>query len=141
MWDPFKDVEQIMKQMGGSSRYFAMTSSGWQPTTDVVQSERGYRVVTDLAGVKKDDIDVTMENNKLCISGNRPLPEWAQKDHSIVMNERGYGRFERCLQLPNAVQESTLRAALSDGVLEVTMDKIPTTTANTVRGANHIKID
>jgi HSP20 family protein len=141
MWDPFKDVEQVMKQMGAGGRYFASTASGWMPSTDVVESETGYRVVSDLGGVRKDDIDVVMDNNRLCISGTRPIPEWYQKDQSVLMSERGYGRFERCLQLPTAVVDTSLHAALSDGVLEVTMDKVPTKASTTARGGNRVKIE
>lgn len=139
MWDPFKDIEQAMKQMGATGRVFASTASGWLPAMDVLESDTGYRVVSDLAGVKKDDMNVVMEENRLCISGNRPIPEWAQKDHFALMSERGYGRFERCLQMPTRVAESSLRAALSDGVLEISMDKVKA--SNATRAGSQVRID
>jgi HSP20 family protein len=143
MWDPFKDVENIMKQLGvsGQRGFFSSTAKGsWMPLMDIVETDTGYRVVSDLAGVKREDMDVVMDNNHLCISGNRVAPEWFQKDHYTVMSERGYGRFERCLQLPTRVVDSSLRAALSNGVLEVSMDK-ESTKGDQGRGGNHVRIE
>lgn len=144
MWDPFKDVENVLKQLGsagGNSSFFASTAKGsWVPAMDVFESGNGYRVMADLAGVSKDEMDVVIDNNRLCVSGNRAAPDWYQKDNYSIMSERGYGRFERCLQLPSRVVESSLRAALSNGVLEVSMNK-EANKGDQNRTGNHVKIE
>lgn len=129
MWDPFKDFDSIFKQMAlsqGGSGFFSSTAKGsWVPLMDLQESERGYSVTADLPGVKKEDVEVVYDSGRLCISGDRPrlLTDAKSNDTWTILAERGFGRFERCLQLPQRIQEDTIRATFLEGVLGVTMEK------------------
>lgn len=93
---------------------------------DIVESEKSYTLTADLPGVKKEDVEVVLDNNRVCISGARAVPQHlsdtsSQKHYAMV--ERGYGRFERCIQLPHRVVEGSVKAQFLEGVLDVSMDK------------------
>ena len=71
----------------------------WQPNTDVYQTDNGLVVKVELAGMRSDNLELTVEGNRLRISGNRPDGCRAAKCSFLVM-EINYGPFETVLDLP-----------------------------------------
>lgn len=148
MWDPFKNMDTLFKQlqgMGGDGFFSSSARGSWVPAMDVTESEKGYTVTADIPGTKKDDVEVVYDAGRLCISGDRPRTLLGEGDSGskdsqwLIMVERGYGRFERCLQLPHRVNEGTIRARFSEGILEVSMDKAEP--KSTTRGGSRISIN
>ena len=74
----------------------------------------------DLAGLRRDDIDLTVENNTLTIRGERRRDEQVNEDRYHRL-ERAYGAFSRSFTLPNTVDPHGVRAEYRDGVLTVTI--------------------
>ncbi len=79
-------------------------------------------VKADIPGVKKDDIDVTITENSLTISGERKQ-EKKIKEKDFHRIERSYGSFSRSFRLPENVNASKAKAEFKDGVLEVRLPK------------------
>lgn len=89
------------------------------PRVDVLRVEgEGYRVLVDLPGVQKDDLEVTTLGGELTVAGRRRPPEVAEGAESL-RSERGHGTFRRSLRLPADVREDDVRATLEDGVLVI----------------------
>lgn len=90
---------------------------------DIREDADHLYVEAELPGFKKDDVDITLENQTLTISAERREEEKEQKKGDLLLNERRYSRFLRSFTLPPTVDEQTVNAKLADGVLTVTLNK------------------
>lgn len=94
------------------------TKAHWTPNTDVYASDSGLVIKVELAGMRSENLEITVEDNKLRISGNRPDGCRAAKCSFIVM-EINYGPFETVLDLPAGYDLSQARAAYLNGFLRI----------------------
>jgi len=94
----------------------------WVPPVDIQESEEGYRLHDELPGLTKDDINITLENNVLRLSGERKFEKDVKKE-SYHRIERSYGTFARAFALPSQVNAEGVQAAFEDGVLTITVPK------------------
>ncbi len=101
----------------------ATSTRSFQPALDVRSSETEVSFVADVPGVKEEDLEVTLENHVLTISGARKF-EAADRQHHVVLG-RSYGSFKRAFTLPENLDEEKLSAVLADGVLTVRIPKQP----------------
>ena len=90
----------------------------WVPNTDVYATDNGLVVKVELAGMRNDSLEITVEGNRLRISGNRPDGCRAQKCSFLVM-EINYGPFESVLELPPGYALSQAKAAYLNGFLRI----------------------
>ncbi len=93
-------------------------SGHWVPNTDVYVTDTGLVVKVELAGMKSDSLEITVEGNCLRISGNRPDGCRASKCSFLVM-EISYGPFESVLELPAGYDLSQAKAAYVNGFLRI----------------------
>lgn len=96
------------------------TGSGWTPRADVLESEQGYQLQLDLPGVKKEDIQIQVEDGTLVVKAERKLHSNLEEYHRV---ERPYGNFARSFELPDAVDPAGIEAKLSDGVLSLMLPR------------------
>lgn len=96
--------------------------SGWTPALDVYEDKDNFIVKAELPGMKKEDIDVSLHDGSLSISGERKS-ETKHKDAEVYRAERFYGRFQRTVTLPAPVAADNVKAQYKDGVLTVTLAK------------------
>jgi HSP20 family protein len=89
---------------------------------DIQETEEGYRLTAELPGLTKDDINITLENNVLRLSGERKFEKDVKKE-SYHRIERAYGTFGRSFVLPQQVSSDKVEAAFKDGILTVTVPK------------------
>ena len=94
----------------------------WAPALDVQEDKDNFRVSVELPGLKREDIQVSLEEGALVISGERKT-ETLDEGIAVHRQERYYGRFSRVLALPSAVAEDKVKAAYKDGILTVTLPK------------------
>jgi HSP20 family protein len=87
------------------------------------QDEDHIYVEADLPGMADEDVEVTVHNGVLYIRGERKPEEGRQ----YLFNGRSFGRFERAITLPDAVDTEAVQAELTRGVLRVSMPKRPET--------------
>src|SRR5436190_2487741 len=96
--------------------------SGWTPALDMYEDKDNVYVRAELPGMKKEDIDVSLHNGSLNISGERKNEE-EFKDAEVYRSERFVGRFQRALTLPTPVAADQIKAQYKDGILNITLPK------------------
>jgi len=101
--------------MGGRS---GTTSGRWIPNTDVYTTDTGLVVKVELAGMKSENLEITVEGHRLRISGSRPDVCRAHKCNFLVM-EISYGPFESVLELPPGYDLSQAKAIYVNGFLRI----------------------
>jgi HSP20 family protein len=94
----------------------------WSPALDVYEDKDNIIVKAELPGLKKEEIDISIHEGSLHVSGERKQ-ETEQKNTETYRTERFYGRFHRSLSLPKAVDAAKVEASYKDGVLTVTLPK------------------
>jgi HSP20 family protein len=104
----------------------------WTPAVDIVENDKELVVSAELPGIKMEDVEVTLEDGTLTLSGSRKFEQVEKKDgyHRI---ERSYGTFRRAFQLPDSVDAEKVSAALNSGVLVVTLPKKEVARPKTVK--------
>jgi len=96
---------------------------GLAPRLDVVERNGEFVVKAELPGVKKDDIEVSVENGVLTINAETRSETEEKEGDRVIRQERRYGRYVRSLRLGKAVDERKVKAAYKDGILELTLPK------------------
>lgn len=91
---------------------------------DVRESEDKLVIEADLPGVAEKDVSVTLADGVLTIKGERKSEREEKKDDYHIA-ERSFGRFERALRLPDAIDENRIEANFDKGVLKITAQKRP----------------
>jgi HSP20 family protein len=124
-YDVQSEVNRLFDQMFGGLARQAGTqqrqqASEWAPSIDVLQREGDLVVRAELPGVKPEDVDITLHEGVLTVSGRREEAREEERGGYLV-RERRSGSFRRSLQLPERVDESAVRARFENGVLEVSV--------------------
>ena len=96
--------------------------SGWTPSLDVYEEKDNFVVKAELPGMKKEDIEVSLHDGSLSISGERKT-ESKHDDSEVYRAERFFGRFQRTVTLPTAVAADKVQASYKDGVLTIILPK------------------
>ena len=92
------------------------------PAVNTREGKDAYHIDVDLPGIKKENVDVSVDNNVLKISGSREIKEEV-KEEDYYKVESSYGTFSRSFTLPENVDIENIRAVSEDGVLEVIIPK------------------
>jgi HSP20 family protein len=90
---------------------------------DVAEKNGAYTVTAELAGVKKDDIQVTIDGAEVTLSAEVKREKEVTQDERVLHAERTYGKVSRSFTLPQEVDEAKAEAKFRDGVLELTLPK------------------
>ncbi len=96
--------------------------SGWNPALDVYQDKDNLYVKVEVPGMKKEDIDISLHDGVLSISGERKSEE-KHEDSEVYRSERFFGRFQRSITLPAPVSADKVKAQYKEGILTVTLPK------------------
>jgi HSP20 family protein len=98
---------------------------------DMAETDKAYVIRVEAPGVMKEDLDVTVEQQVLTVSGRRERSE-AHESEDEIWREREVGRFMRSVRLPQPVNAKDVKASFVDGVLTVTLSKAPEAMASKV---------
>jgi HSP20 family protein len=104
------------------NRLFDSSVGGWTPALDVHEDKDSYTIRVELPGLKREEIEVSLQDDALAISGERKT-EARKEDTEVHRQERFYGKFSRTLTFPTAVSGDKVTASYKDGVLSVTVPK------------------
>jgi len=129
-WSPFNQLSTLRDEM---NRLFDVSLPGfggredrllgvWNPPLDVFQDKDHVFVKTELPGMKKEDIQISLHENTLTVSGERKHDQEIREGDSY-RSERFFGRFHRSVTLPVTVQTDNVKAQYKDGILTVTLSK------------------
>lgn len=129
-WDPFYQLSSLREEIDRLfdqplSAYSApqqfWLGGGW-PAVDLYEDRDKLVVKIEVPGMKKEDIDVSLHDGVLAISGERKSEEKYVKGETH-RSERFVGRFSRALSLPVAVQADKTSANYQDGILTISLPK------------------
>lgn len=126
-WSPFDRLSPLRSLLDSA---FALASTpelsggrgGWVPALDVYENEDAVTVRLEVAGMKKEDFDISLHDGTLTLSGERKSESEEQAGESF-RSERVFGAFSRSIQLPSAVKADQVTAEYTDGVLTITLPK------------------
>jgi len=122
-------VQFVSRPAGGHE---GSANGHWVPTTDVYSTESGLVVKVELAGMRSENLEITVEGSRLRISGNRPDGCRAPKCSFLVM-EINYGPFECVLDLPQGYDLNQAKAAYLNGFLRIDVPRTPPPSSKTTK--------
>jgi HSP20 family protein len=129
-WEPFRNVNDIQGEVNRLFDSFfgrpASVTAGermWAPLTDMYETKDDLIVAFELPGVSEKDVNVSITGDMLTVRGERRF-DHGDKDSGFHRLERVYGKFERSMALPIAVQSDKVKATYRDGVLEIRLPKV-----------------
>ena len=100
----------------------SQVSESWTPAVDVYEDKENFVVQAELPGLKREEIEVSLHDGTLTISGERKA-EARSEETEVYRAERYVGRFQRALVLPTTVAADKVKAGYADGVLTVRLPK------------------
>ncbi len=118
-WPTFGRLTSLQDEL---DRLFEAPMTGWAPALDVHEDKESFSVRVELPGMKREDIEVSLQDGALVITGERK-EEKVTEGTEVHRQERFYGKFTRALTLPAAVAGEKVKAQYKDGILTVTLPK------------------
>jgi len=124
-WDPLQDLVSWHERLRGAQG----GSSGWAPAVDVYELSDRYVIVVELPGLASSDFDVQATDEQVTVRGQR---SGDARGGRFIHVERGHGAFSRIFSFPQRIEAGGVRADLRDGLLTVTVPKLPRPLAHRV---------
>ncbi|HTT38434.1 MAG TPA: Hsp20/alpha crystallin family protein [Burkholderiales bacterium] len=131
-WDPFEDsLDDLVKG------FFLRPMRSESPEQlrikmDVKEDDKTYTVHAEIPGVKKEDIQVSIEGNQVAISAEVKRDKQEKQGEKVLRSERYYGRVYRAFALAQDVDQEQAQAKYENGVLELTLPKKAATSTRTL---------
>jgi len=94
----------------------------WMPAVDVLEEKDAVRITAELPGVNPEDVQISVENHVLTISGHKRQAA-EDKTERVHRYERTWGAFERSFTMPDTVDTENIRATYEHGVLTISLPK------------------
>lgn len=118
-FDPFSMFREF-------DRFIDRSPAGraWAPRVDVLDREEDIVIRVDVAGIDPEEIDVTVEDRTLTISGSRELED-ATEEQGYHRREILTGSFKRTLVLPAGLEAGEIKASADNGILEIVVPRKP----------------
>ena len=129
-WNPLQDLMVLQDRM---NRLFADATprraqpgeagdeferADWTPVADIYETDSGYMIAIDLPGIKRDDIEIDIDDNRLMVKGARVID-----DSRSRRSERPRGKFLRSFSVPASIDQNKIGADYKDGVLQIRLPK------------------
>ena len=132
-WEPFRDMDDMFNRFfadtlrrfpmqGGAPGTDGLQSREWAPLADVSENDGEYIIKAELPEVRKEDVNVTVQDGVLTLSGERKQEE-REENERVHRIERFYGSFARRFALPENADEQGIRAECRDGVIVIRIPK------------------
>ncbi|MGA3209428.1 MAG: Hsp20/alpha crystallin family protein [Syntrophales bacterium] len=115
-----KSIDEMFSLVNST---FTVFQNVWRPQVDIYESPDEIMIVTDIAGVRTEDLYVEVHRRVLRIHGKRVTP--AGRNTRYRLAEIPYGYFERNLSLPLPIDTESITATYADGLLQIRMAKLP----------------
>ncbi len=121
-WNPFRDIDNIGREINSFFDYPAKLFAGHSPRVDVYQTEDEVVIKAEIPGVSREDLSLYVDDRSVRISGETRREE-KYSENDTYRSERYYGSFSRTVPLPAEVKPDEARAEYKDGILTVTVPK------------------
>ena len=123
-WSLFDQLHRDLNRSALGEAEATRAVSDWLPAVDIVEQKDRFLVRADVPGVDAADIDVSMDKGVLSVSGERKAEEQSDVD-GVQRYERVSGRFYRRFTLPETADADGITAKSKDGILEISIPKLP----------------
>lgn len=124
VWDVFGGLDNVLDGFFRPARLHPeLRRQARTPAIDVVEKDGEYVVKTELPGVKKQDLDVTIQDGVLTINAESKYEDEERKDGRVIRQERHSGKYVRSMRLGNAINDKKIQAHYKDGLLELVLPK------------------
>jgi HSP20 family protein len=132
-YDPFRNLihDTLRSFFDEAGRIDASRGTSWVPPVDVYEDKERLVFKFDLPDVRREDLNVRVENGVLTVEGKRKL-EFSEKRDNYHRIERVHGAFARSFSVPSSVSQEKVDAELKNGVLRVTLEKRPEALPRTI---------
>ena len=126
-YEPFKELEnfddKIQSLLNTFPDFHSEYEESFYPKIDISEDEKNIYVDSELPGIKKKDIKISINDNILTISGEKKN-ERNEKDLNFFRTERTYGSFSRSFTIPVEINTDSIDAEFEDGILKVVIEKL-----------------
>ena len=116
-WRPFSDIDKFFEDLNNFTKQVNQDFS-----TDIYEQNGNIIIEMNTAGINPDDIDITVEDDYVKVSGERKESH-EEKNRQYFRKEIKKGTFERIIDLPTAVDVNNAKADFKDGILIITLPK------------------
>ena len=131
-WNPLHEMNRIQREMNAlfdsrgasNTEDESPTTCDWRPSVDIYEDNERFVLWAELPGIDPSKVDLTVEDNRLMLRGERKL-ENVEKKENYHHIERMYGTFARTFTLPNTVDAGKISADYKYGLLTVSIPKKP----------------
>ena len=126
-YEPASLFDQFNHELNRFFTHTRPTTAGgetrdWAPAVDIREEDDRFLLIADIPGVKRDDVEVTLEDGVLTIKGERRT-ETEETREGFHRKERMHGSFLRQFTLPDTINPDSISAVVTDGVLEIGIPK------------------
>ena len=130
-WEPFSDTDEFFRsllQPGWHRQLSPGEGNGrrtdWLPAVDIRETDSEYTVIAEMAGLRREDVKVRVEDDVLTLEGERKEEKEAKGERSHRI-ERMYGHFSRRFTLPDDAEPTRITADSKDGIVTTHIPKRP----------------
>lgn len=121
-WNAVTALDRMLDDVMGSAFGAAINPRTFNPSIDIRTTDDAVVLVCDVPGVKREDLEIVLENHVLTLKGSRRFD--AGEKEQLVLG-RAYGEFSRSFTLPEGLDEENVAAELNDGVLSLRIQRHP----------------
>jgi HSP20 family protein len=121
-----REVDRLFDDFARSLGAIAPGNGSLVPSMDISETDNEFIITTEMPGLERNDVEVSLEDNVLTIRGEKKMetpPDDKDKNQNVHVSERDYGVFYRMIELPVSVDPSAVQATMSNGVLKITIPK------------------
>ena len=128
-WNPLQDLmvlqdrmnrlfEDATQRRGQSNNEDELERADWTPAADIYETETGFMIALDLPGIKRDALEIDIDDNRLVVKGVRVVDDTRKR-----RSERPRGKFLRTFAVPASIDQAKIGAEYKDGVLQIRLPK------------------
>lgn len=118
----FKELENLKNEINNIFHKSSYTGLSSFPLVNMYENADNLQLVAELPGISKDDLNITINNDVLTLSGKREEKRYGEKIETL-RKERSFGNFEKSFRLPLLVKKDEISANFSDGILTINLPK------------------
>ena len=131
-WNPYREMNSLQREInnlfadfkseGGKDERGAGGDGAYMPAVDISENDKEFLLKAWLPGMEQKDIDVSLEENRLTIKGEKK-EEKEEKGENYIRKEISSGSFYRAFNLTVPVKEDEIKASYKNGILELVLPK------------------
>lgn len=123
----FRDFENFQNRLqnyfNDLNSFDVSKENSFSPQIDISEDDEKIIVDAEIPGVKKEDLNITIQDNILTLKGEKKKVD-EEKKKNYFRTERSYGSFQRCFTIPQQISSDDVEAKFEDGMLRIEMKKV-----------------